>query len=183
MDQVPVRRGHGEDAMHQINVIAAIAAGILGYFPGGLWYSKAMFLHRWARESGIDIDTQPAGGLGPRIAIGVATSIVAAIVFALIAGPAPGLCHALLLGLACGRLIAAAFSIQLDSICVRSPQPGFLGDQCRLSYRAICPVRAGYRTVAMKTHSRPGSQRAFPLGEVVAKSAGQRPRRLVGIRV
>lgn len=98
--------------MHQINVVAAIVAGIVGYFPGGLWYSKAMFLRRWAREMGIDIDAQPAGGHGAKIAIGVAASVVAAIVFALIAGPAPGLCHALLLGLACGGLIAAAFSIQ-----------------------------------------------------------------------
>jgi hypothetical protein len=100
--------------MHQINIVAALAAGIIGYFPGALWYSKVLFLRRWAREMGIDIDSPPAGKAnhGLKIAIGVATSIVAAIVFALIAGPAPGLCHALLLGLACGGLIGAAFAIQ-----------------------------------------------------------------------
>lgn len=100
--------------MHQINIAAAVAAGIVGYFPGALWYSKVLFLRRWAREMGIDIDNPPAGkgNHGLKIAIGVATSIVAAIVFALIAGPAPGLCHALPLGLACGGLIGAAFAIQ-----------------------------------------------------------------------
>ena len=100
--------------MAQINIIATVVAGIIGYFPGALWYSKLMFLRRGAREMGIDIDNPPGGtkAHGPKIAIGVATSIVAAIVFALIAGPAPGLCHVLLLGFACGGLIGAAFSIQ-----------------------------------------------------------------------
>lgn len=100
--------------MNQINIVAAIVAGIVGYFPGALWYSKILFLRRWAREMGIDTDNPPGGkgSHGPKIAIGVAASIVAAIVFALIAGPAPGLCHALLLGLACGGLIGSAFSIQ-----------------------------------------------------------------------
>jgi cellulose synthase/poly-beta-1,6-N-acetylglucosamine synthase-like glycosyltransferase len=100
--------------MHQINIIAAVVAGVLGYFPGGLWYSKAMFLRRWAREMGLDIDNPPGGKRdhGPKIALGVATSIVAAITFALIAGPAPGLCHALLLAVAIAGLISAAFAIQ-----------------------------------------------------------------------
>ena len=91
-----------------------MVAGIIGYFPGALWYSKLMFLRRWALEMGIDIDDPPGGKHrhGLKVAIGAATSIVAAIVFALIAGPTPGLCHALLLGLTCGGLIGAAFSIQ-----------------------------------------------------------------------
>jgi hypothetical protein len=100
--------------MHQINLIAAIVAGIVGYFPGGLWYSKAMFLRRWAVEMGIDIDNPPAEkqNHGVKIAIGVVTSIVAAIVVALIAGPAPGLCHAVLTGVAIAGLIGSAFAIQ-----------------------------------------------------------------------
>jgi hypothetical protein len=99
--------------MLHINLIAAIVAGIIGYFPGGLWYSKAMFLRRWAREMGIDLDAPPEGkGHGPKIAIGVVTSIVAAIVFALIVGPAPGLHHALATGVAISGLIGSAFAIQ-----------------------------------------------------------------------
>src|SRR6478752_6190966 len=84
-----IKGAKGEDAVHQINIAAAVAAGIVGYFPGALWYSKVLFLRRWAREMGIDIDNPPAGkgNHGLKIAIGVATSIVAAIVFALIAGP------------------------------------------------------------------------------------------------
>ena len=99
--------------MQHINLVTAIAGGILGYFPGALWYSKAMFLRRWAREMGIDMDAPPEGkGHGPKIAIGVVTSIVAAIVFELIVGPTPGLCHALLTGVAISGLIGSAFAIQ-----------------------------------------------------------------------
>ncbi|MEO6218147.1 MAG: DUF1761 domain-containing protein [Sphingomonas sp.] len=99
--------------MPHINLIAAILAGIIGYFPGGLWYSKAMFLRRWAAEMGIDMDAPPEGkGHGAKIAIGVVTSIVAAIVFALIVGPTPGLCHSLVTGVAISGLIGSAFAIQ-----------------------------------------------------------------------
>ena len=99
--------------MQHIDLIAAIVAGVLGYFPGALWYSKAMFLRRWAAEMRIDMDAPPEGkGHGPKIAIGVVTSIVAAIVFALIAGPAPALCHTLLLAVAIAGLIGSAFAIQ-----------------------------------------------------------------------
>jgi hypothetical protein len=99
--------------MQHINLIAAVVAGIVGYFPGGLWYSKAMFLRRWAVDMGIDLDNPPAGkGHGPKIAIGVVTSIIAAIVFALIAGPAPALHPTLLLAVAIAGLIGSAFAIQ-----------------------------------------------------------------------
>jgi hypothetical protein len=99
--------------MPHINLVVAVVAGIIGYFPGGLWYSKAMFLRRWAVEMGIDLDAPPeTKGHGPKIAIGVATSIVAAIVFALIVGPAPGLHHALATGVAISGLIGSAFAIQ-----------------------------------------------------------------------
>ena len=99
--------------MGHINIIAAVVAGIVGYFPGALWYSKAMFLRPWAAEMGIDLEKPPEGkGHGPKIAIGVMTSIVAAIVFALIAGPAPALHPTLLLAVARAGLIGSAFAIQ-----------------------------------------------------------------------
>jgi hypothetical protein len=99
--------------MQQTNLVAAIVAGIVGFFPGGLWYSKLMFLGRWAREMGIDPANPSARhGHGVQLVIGLGSSIVAAVVFALIAGPAPDLHHALLTGLACAGLIASAFGIQ-----------------------------------------------------------------------
>jgi hypothetical protein len=100
--------------MQHINIVAALVAGIIGFFPGALWYSNLMFLPRWAREMGIDLANPPAEkqSHGSKIAIGVLASLGAAIVFALIAGPAPTLDHSLLLALACAGLVGAAFAIQ-----------------------------------------------------------------------
>jgi hypothetical protein len=104
----------GEGIMQQINAAAALVAGVIGFFPGALWYSKAMFLPRWAREMGIDLANPPPEKRkhGGKVIAGLGASLVAAIVFALIAGPAPGLHHSLLLALACAGLIGAAFAIQ-----------------------------------------------------------------------
>ena len=99
--------------MQQINLVAALVAGVIGFFPGALWYSKLMFLPRWAREMGIDLANPPAEKKhGSKIAIGLIASLGAAIVFALIAGPVPALDHSLLLALACAGLVGAAFAIQ-----------------------------------------------------------------------
>jgi len=100
--------------MQHINLVAALVAGIIGFFPGALWYSNLMFLPRWAREMGIDLANPPAEKQrhGSKIAIGLGASLVAAMVFALIAGPAPVLDHSLLLALACAGLVGAAFAIQ-----------------------------------------------------------------------
>jgi hypothetical protein len=100
--------------MQQINLVATLVAGIIGFFPGALWYSKRMFLPRWAHEMGIDLANPPAEkqNHGSKIAIGLVASLVAAIVFALIAGPAPTFDHSLMLALACAGLVGAAFAIQ-----------------------------------------------------------------------
>ena len=99
--------------MPHINYLAAIAAGVVGFFPGALWYSPLMFLRRWAQELGIDIEKAPeAGSHIPKILFGLAASIVMAITFALIAGPAPTLHPTLHLALACAGLITGAYAIQ-----------------------------------------------------------------------
>jgi hypothetical protein len=97
-----------------INWIAAIVAGILGYFPGALWYSPALFVKPWARELGIDLTSPPTPKHGKLIIpIGMAISLVTAIIFAHIVGSAPALGHALLFALACaGGLVATSFAIQ-----------------------------------------------------------------------
>ncbi len=100
--------------MDQINILAAIVAGIAGYLPGALWYSPAMFLKPWAREMGIDL-------AGPRsekhsmtkTLIGIVPAIAAAIVVALLLGPDPALPGALCVALACaGGLVATSLAIQ-----------------------------------------------------------------------
>ena len=99
--------------MQQINLVAALVAGVIGFFPGALWYSNLMFLPRWLREMGIDPANPPAQEKhGGRVALGLVASLVAAVIFALIAGPAPALDHALWLALGCAGMIGTAFAIQ-----------------------------------------------------------------------
>jgi hypothetical protein len=98
--------------MVEINWIAAVAAGILGFLPGAVWYSKLMFLKAWQAETGIEghVGNMPES---VRMGSGLALSVAAAIVFASFLGPEPPLQQALISGLAVGgAFITTAFGIQ-----------------------------------------------------------------------
>ena len=96
-----------------VNWYAVIVAGVVGYFPGAVWYSPLLFLKPWAREQGIDLTRPQTKHAGSRIAIGLIPSLASAAVLALILGPNPGLHHALLMALAVGGgLVAPCFAIQ-----------------------------------------------------------------------
>jgi hypothetical protein len=91
-----------------------IVAGLVGFFPGALWYSPLMFLKPWARELGIDL-TQPAKPkhMPAMLLTGVVLSIVAAAVLSLAIEPQRGLHHALLAALVCAvGLVGTSFGIQ-----------------------------------------------------------------------
>ena len=97
--------------MHEINWIAAVVAGLVGFFPGSLWYSPLMFLNAWIADSG----HRGHGGdmaLPSRLLAGVTLSVVSACVFAILLGPAPSLDQAVIGGAAIGVLITMAFAIQ-----------------------------------------------------------------------
>jgi hypothetical protein len=87
--------------MGDFNVPAALVAGIAGFFTGGLWYSKKVFGTVWGRANGYFDET---GALRPEVraragakhparafAIAIPFSVVAALVFARVLGPAPEL--------------------------------------------------------------------------------------------
>ena len=95
-----------------LNWAAVIVAALVGYFPGALWYSPVGFLKPWARELGGDLTAKPKG-VGAKVAIGLIPALVAAIAFAIIAGPHPSLHHALVLAaeVAIG-FVASSFAIQ-----------------------------------------------------------------------
>jgi len=95
-----------------VNWIAAVVAGILGFMPGALWYSPVLFLNAWQRETGL---TGQEKGLPfpARLATGTALSIVAALAFAFLLGPWPTLKFAVAAALAVGiAFITTAFGIQ-----------------------------------------------------------------------
>jgi RsiW-degrading membrane proteinase PrsW (M82 family) len=95
-----------------LNWAAVIVAALVGYFPGALWYSPIGFLKPWARELGVDLSVKPKG-VGIKVAVGIVPALVAAIVFAIIAGPHPSLHHGLVTGaeVAIG-FVATSFAIQ-----------------------------------------------------------------------
>jgi hypothetical protein len=99
--------------MHEIDWIAAIVAGVLGYFPGALWYSPLLFLKPWARELNVDLNAPRPKHAGAQIAIGLIPSIAGALVFAGLVGIRPDIYVALHVALAlAGGVIATAFAIQ-----------------------------------------------------------------------
>lgn len=99
--------------MPDINWPAIIVAGIVGFFVGGLWYSKLMFLKPWQADTGI---TEGHVGDIPapvRFGVGMALSVAACAVFALFLGPRPPLALAVGWGVAVGvAFITTSFAIQ-----------------------------------------------------------------------
>src|ERR1700759_1391727 len=80
-----------------LNWVTVIVAGLVGYFPGAVWYSPIGFLKPWARELGVDPTIKPKG-LAARVAIGLVPALVAAVTFAVIIGPHPSLHHGIVMG-------------------------------------------------------------------------------------
>lgn len=99
--------------MENINWIAAVVAGVLGFFVGGLWYSPAMFLKTWMAAMG---QTEPHAYSLPapvRFGVGTAFSIAAAILLAAHLGPTPPFAVAMRDALLAGLLFAGmAVTIQ-----------------------------------------------------------------------
>jgi hypothetical protein len=98
--------------MEGINWLAAVAAGILGFFPGAVWYSPLMFLKPWQADAGI---SGHGGGMGmaARLGLGLLMSLIAALLFAMLVGPNPTLFHSVKFGLVVGvGFITTAFAIQ-----------------------------------------------------------------------
>jgi len=95
-----------------LNWLAVIVAGLVGYFPGAIWYSPIAFVKPWARELGVDLNAKPKG-VGAKVAIGIIPALVAATIFAMIAGPHPTLHHGLVLGAEVGiGFVASSLAVQ-----------------------------------------------------------------------
>lgn len=95
--------------MQQINLISVIIAAVSSFVLGGLWYSPALFGKTWVRLSGApEQPGHPAKVFG----LAFVFSLIAALAFALLLGPAPELVDAVVKGLMVGAcLVAACFGI------------------------------------------------------------------------
>jgi hypothetical protein len=98
--------------MPDINWLAAVAAGVLGFFHGAVWYSPVMFLNAWQKDMGL---TGHQGGMSmaARLGSGILLSVIAAGVFAWLLGPEPDLGRALVAAVAVAvGIITTSFGIQ-----------------------------------------------------------------------
>ena len=101
--------------VEHVNIFAVVVAGLVGFFFGGLWYSKALFCEVWARESGIVMPKpgeKPARHPLQMFSIGIAFSLIAAFAFAAWIGPSPSLSNAVTHGVIVGAcFVASSFGI------------------------------------------------------------------------
>ena len=98
--------------MSGINILAAIVAALSSFALGGLWYSPALFGNAWNRESGAVIKEMGRGHPAKVFGLAFVFSLVAAVAFAYLLGPAPSLEYALSRGLLVGLcFVAASFGI------------------------------------------------------------------------
>jgi Protein of unknown function (DUF1761) len=98
--------------MPAINLWAVFAAAFSAFLLGGLWYAPFLLGKVWQQAAQIS-DTQLRTGT-PAMIFGVSflLSLLAAFVFALFLGPAPGLTFALGAGLSAGLCwVAASFGV------------------------------------------------------------------------
>ena len=100
--------------MPAVNVWAVLLAAVSAFMLGGLWYGP-LFKNAWCREAGVD-PNKPNGHPAAVFGGAFVLSLIAAYVFALFLGPAPGLPNLLLdvgqgalgftLAMASGRVVA-----------------------------------------------------------------------------
>lgn len=80
----------------EFNVLAAVVAGVVGLFSGGLWYGKPLFGALWSRENARGRTPEDCQPHPARVfAVSIGFSIVAACAFAWWLGPQPSLAAAL----------------------------------------------------------------------------------------
>jgi hypothetical protein len=98
--------------MPEFNVYAVIAAAILTFVLGGLWYSPILFGNVWQRETGLTEAQLKAGNAAMIFGLAFVLSLVASLVFAMFLGPRPSIALGLGAGFAAGLCwVAASFGI------------------------------------------------------------------------
>lgn len=92
-----------------MNHWAVLLAAVSSFLLGGLWYSPALFGRLWNTENG---GQPPAGHPAKVFGVSFVFSLIAAFVFAGLAGPDPSLRDAVQKGLLVGfGVVAASFGI------------------------------------------------------------------------
>jgi hypothetical protein len=99
--------------MEGFNIWAVLAAAVSAFLLGGLWYSPVLFLKPWLKANGVNGEPKEQAHHPARVfGVSFVFALIAALVFALLLGPAPSLSFALTRGLMVGGgFVAACFGI------------------------------------------------------------------------
>jgi len=98
--------------MPEVNYIAVVLAALSAFLLGGLWYSPLLFANKWMALTGQSEETLKSGSMGMIFGGAFLLNLIAAYVFALFLGPAPGLEFATGAGFAAGLCwVMSAFGI------------------------------------------------------------------------
>lgn len=96
----------------EVNYLAVIISAASAFALGGLWYSPVLFGKIWQRETGLSDETLKSGNMAVIFGGSFVLSLIAAFVFAMFLGPAPGLTLAVGAGFAAGLCwVATSFGI------------------------------------------------------------------------
>ena len=96
--------------MTDVNYLAVLLGSVASFAFGALWYSPALFLPRWMRETGVAPD-MPKGNPGKVFGGSFVLTLVSAFVLAYFLGPAPSLATAIGGGALAGLLVGASMGI------------------------------------------------------------------------
>jgi hypothetical protein len=98
--------------MPEVNFYAVIAAAVVSFLLGGLWYSPLLFAKVWQREAGVSDAQLQNANMGMIFGFAFVLCVIAAFVFALFLGPRPPLALGLGAGAAAGLCwVASSFGI------------------------------------------------------------------------
>ena len=86
----------------QINFVAAIAAAVLGFVIGAVWYSPLLFSRVWAREAGMDDGKMRGGNIAMIFGLAFVGILIAALNLAAFIGPKASLGFGTFAGFATG---------------------------------------------------------------------------------
>ena len=88
--------------MPEVNYLAVVVAAASAFLLGGLWYSPLLFANKWMALTGQSEEKLKSGSMGMIFGGAFLLNLIAAFVFALFLGPAPGLQFATGAGFAAG---------------------------------------------------------------------------------
>ena len=98
--------------LESMNLWAVLAAGVSSMVLGAVWYSPALFVRVWMRETGVSQEKARAANPVKTLGTAFVLALIGAAVFAAFLGPSPAPAFATAAGFAAGLCwVAGSFGI------------------------------------------------------------------------